>query len=91
MAQALLQGDAVDLLEELLFLLQLRQILRTVVIGQALAAVLPELFPLVQIMVVDQADASESPGDQLALLVVRIDPEFVSAIVFYDGKFIPLP
>ena len=80
MAQALLQGDAVDFLQEFFFFLQLRQILRAVVIGQAHAAVLPELFLLVQVVVVDEADASEGPGDQLALFAVRIDPEFVSAV-----------
>ena len=76
MAQALLQGDAVHFLQEFLLLLEAGQVLRAGIVRHALFAFFPELFLPVQIVVVDQTDTAEGPGQQFLLRPVRIDPKF---------------
>ena len=76
MAQALLKGDAVHFLQEFLLLLEDGQIPGACIVRHTLAAFLPKLFLFFQIVVVDQTDTSEGPGQQLPLCPVRIDPKY---------------
>ena len=80
MPQALLQRDAVHFAQEGLFLLEPGQVLRAVGIGQRGLRLIVSVFPFGQVMVVDQAAAAEGLCDELTLLPVRIDPEFVCSI-----------
>ena len=80
MPQALLQRDAVHFAQEGFIFFEPRQVLRAVGIGKRGPRRLVSAFPLGKVMVVDQAAAAEGLCDELSLLPVRIDPEFVCSI-----------
>ena len=80
MPQALLQGDAVRFFQEGLFLFQLCQVFRAVIVRQGPAGLFVTLSFHSKVSVVDQPDTAEGFFDEFPLRLVRVYAEFKGSV-----------